>query len=246
MRIDARTTLGGCPVLQVRKLLRALNNHLYWDSKTVQAVLSVESRKAAGLVRALEASGLAKTRRSKGPKAWTTTHLAQSFASASAAKPITRKTAETALARLLERIHRVNRDNYFLGRVIRVVVFGSYLRGDVDRLGDVDVAVELAPKESDRQRLRELNYRRVAVSEKKGRRFSGMLDREMWWRLETFYFLKGRSRSISLHDYRAEKQFADEVPHKILMSTDTEHERRLEEEPPKPVRRTRRPKGCPF
>ena len=54
--------------MQVRKLLRALNNHLYWDSKTVQAVLSVESREAAGLVKALEASDLAKIRRSKGPQ----------------------------------------------------------------------------------------------------------------------------------------------------------------------------------
>ena len=165
MRIEAKSTLGGYPVLQVRKLLRA---------------------------RALEASGLAKIRPGKGPKAWTTTQLAQSFASASAAKPITRKTAETALSRLLERIDRVNHDNYFLAKVMRVIVFGSYLHADVDRLGDVDVAVELTPKESDRQCLRELNYRRVAVSEKKGRRFSGMLDREMWWRLETFHFLKGQ------------------------------------------------------
>jgi predicted nucleotidyltransferase len=215
------------------------------DSKTVQAVFSVELRKADDLVRALEASGLAKIRRGKGPKAWTTTHLAQSFASASAAKPITRTTAETALSRLLERIDRLNHDNHFLARITRVVVFGSYLRADVDRLGDVDVAVEVAPKESDRQRLRELNYRRVAESERKGRRFSGMLDRE-WWQLETFQFLKDRSRSIGLHDYRSEKPFVDEVPHKILMSTDSENEQRLAQQPPKPVRRTRRPKGCPF
>jgi len=73
MRIDAKSTLGGYPVLQVRKLVRALNNRLYWDSKTVQAVFSVELRKADDLVRALEASGLAKIRRGKGPKAWTTT-----------------------------------------------------------------------------------------------------------------------------------------------------------------------------
>ncbi len=94
---------------------------------------------------ALEASGLAKVRRGTGPKTWTTTQLAQSFGSATAAKPITRKTAETALARLLERIERVNRDSHFLAKVTRVIVFGSYLRADVDRLGDVDVAVELEP-----------------------------------------------------------------------------------------------------
>jgi len=223
-----------------------LNNRLYWDSKTVQAVLRVGPRQATGLVSALEASGLAKLRRGTGPKTWTTTKLAPSFGSVTAARPITRKTAETALARLLERIERVNRDNHFLAKVTRVVVFGSYLRGDVDRLGDVDVAVELEPKEAHRRRLRELNYRRVAESERKGHRFSGMLDREMWWQLETLRFLKSRSRSISLHDYRAEKQLVDEVSHRILMNSGARSGQRLAKESPKLVRKVRRPRDCPF
>jgi predicted nucleotidyltransferase len=61
------------------------------------------------------------------------------------------------MAELSERIERVNRDQYFLARVTRAIVFGNYLRPEVDRLGDVDVAVELEAKEADRQRLRQLN-----------------------------------------------------------------------------------------
>jgi len=236
----------GHPVLQVRNLVRKLNNRLYWDTKAVQAVLGMGPREATGLVSTLEASGLAKIRRGTGPKTWTTTPLAQSFGSVSAAKPITRKTAETALARLLERIERVNRDNHFLAKVTRVIVFGSYLRGDVNRLGDVDVAVELEPKVNHRLRLRELNYRRVAESESKGHRFSGMLDREMWWQLETFRFLKSRSRSISLHDYGTKRQLVDEVPHRILMSPRAKSGQRLAKESPKLVRKARRPRDCPF
>src|SRR5713226_5843680 len=91
MRVDPESTLGGYLVLQVRNLVRKLNNRLYWDSKTVQAVLRVGPREATGLVSALEASGLAKLRRGAGPRTWTTTQLAQSFGSATAAKPITRK-----------------------------------------------------------------------------------------------------------------------------------------------------------
>ena len=245
MRVDPESTLGGYPVLQVRNLVRKLNNRLYWDSKTVQAVLRVGPREATGLVSALEASGLAKLRRGTGPRIWTTTQLAQSFGSATAAKPITRRTAEAALARLLERVERVNHDNHFLAKVTRVIVFGSYLCGD-DRLGDVDVAVELAPKEAHRRHFRELNYRRVAESERKGHRFSRTLDREMWWPLETFHFLKGRSRSISLHDYRAEKQLVDEVPHRILMPLGTKSGQRVAKESPKLVRKARRPRDCPF
>jgi predicted nucleotidyltransferase len=222
MRVDPGTTLGGYPVIRVRALVRKLNNHLDWDLRTVETTFGVGQSEAQNLVRFLEDSGLAKPRRGPGPKNWTTTQLAQSFAAARAAKSITRATAETALVDLLERIERVNRGHHFLARVTRVIVFGSYLRPEVDRLGDVDVAVELEPKEADRQRLRRLNYRRVAQTERSGHRFSTVLDREIWWRWwrsEVFRFLKGRSRSISLHDYQAEKPLVDKVSHRILLST---------------------------
>jgi predicted nucleotidyltransferase len=245
MRIDPKGTIQGYPLLQVRKLVRALSNRLNWDLKTVQAVLSVGPAKAREMVEALEATGLSKTRREKGSRTWTTTQRAQTFASATAAKPITRQTAERALAEFLARVDCVNSDDRFLAKVTRVIVFGSYLRTDKDKLGDVDMAVELAPKERKRKVLREFNYRRVAQSEGKGHRFTGILDRELWWKLETFRFLKGRSRSISLLDYKTEKEFVDQVPHRTLLCT-----AEAELEPPKKVlkqvRRARRPKGCPF
>ena len=246
MRIDPENTVGGYPALRIRKLVRNLNDHLHWDLDAVQAALSVGRREATALVKALEASGLAKVRRSRGPKEWTTTQLAQTFASATAAKPITRKTAEAALTHFLERVNCVNSDDRFLARVTRVIVFGSYLRTDLDRLGDVDVAVELAPKQSNRNRLRELNYQRVAEFQRKGHRFSGVLEREVWWQLETFHFLKGRSRSISLHDYGTEKKLVDRVAHRILISTAEDERQHSALKPLKEVRRGRRPKGCPF
>lgn len=194
---------------------------------------------------ALEAAGLSKPLKKKGSKTWTTTQAAQTFASATAAKPITRETAESALADFLARVDRVNSDDGFLAKVTRVIVFGSYLRTGIDRLSDVDIAVELAPKEARWKVLRELNYRRVAQSERKGHRFSGVLEREVWWRSETLRFLKGRSRSISLVDYKREKEFVDKVQRRTLLCMPD-----AEREPPKkmlkPVRLPRRPKGCPF
>jgi predicted nucleotidyltransferase len=222
-----------------------LNNCLTWDSETVQRIIAIGPKEATDLVKALEVAGLAKANRGKGQKTWRTTQSAQSFGSATAAKPITRQTASAALAEFLERVGRVNRDEHFLARVTRVVLFGSYLRPEVNRLGDVDVAVELQPKEADRERARELNYQRVAKMERNGRRFSQFLDRELWWRTETFRFLKGRSRSISLADYHTEKEFVDRVPHKILLSAPTTRAKPAKKLVTR-IRRARRPKNCPF
>ena len=52
------------------------------------------------MIKALEAAGLAKANRGKVKK-WATTQLAQSFATATAAKRITRQTAEKALAQFM-------------------------------------------------------------------------------------------------------------------------------------------------
>ena len=88
---------------------------------------------------------------------------------------------ERVLQEFLERVDQVNSDAYFLARVSRVVLFGSYLRPELDRLGDIDIAVELRPKESDYQRVREATERRLADLADRGRRVAGLLARESWW-----------------------------------------------------------------
>jgi len=245
MQIDSKGNVGGYPTLLVRKLVRRLNNLLIWDWETVQRILLVGPNEARAVVKAMEDAGFAKANRGRGPKAWTTTQLAQSFGSATAARPITRRTAEAAFALFLARVDRVNSDDYFLAKVTRVVLFGSYLRADASRLGDVDIAVELRPKEADRGRLGELNHQRVAECEQNGHRFSRMLDQQAWWQMETFRFLKSRSRSISLVDYQMEKEFVDRVPHKVVFSVQEEQAKSALPQPT-PIRRAKRPKDCPF
>jgi predicted nucleotidyltransferase len=215
---------------------------LSWDLETIRAALSVTPLEAAHTLRALEAADLARPLRRKGSKTWTTTSHAQAFASATAAKPVTRQTAKRVLSEFLDRVDRVNRDHRFLAKVTRVILFGSYLRSDINRLSDVDFATQLEPKEKDREILRQLNHRRVAQLERKGHRPAGILA---CWRSEAFRFLKGRSRSVSVLDYKRERKFVDRVPHRILLCT--------AEDNPEPIRRVpkqfrviRRPKGGPF
>ena len=47
------------------------------------------------------------------------------FSVATAAKPDTRVTAEEALAQFLDRVEQVNRDPYFSGKIVRVVLLGG-------------------------------------------------------------------------------------------------------------------------
>jgi predicted nucleotidyltransferase len=242
MRIDSKGLIGEFPALLVRKVVRKLGSGTLWGSEAVQIIAGVDGLQAAALITAMEGAGLAKANSGRASGTWSTTPLAQRLRGASAAKPITRETAERALRELLERVKQVNGDAYYLARISKVVVFGSYLRPEIDRLGDLDVAVEVRPKEPDFDKRREATYRRLAELGRSPRSF---LEQEFWWRGEVMHFLKAMSRAISLHDYGFEKVLIDAVPHKVVFST-REPKQKKPASQPAPARAPRRPRDCPF
>jgi predicted nucleotidyltransferase len=129
-----------------------------WNLATLEAAASLEPGTGKSLLRALSGAGLVNR---VGRGWWEISEAGQRLSSATAAKPVLRGTAEKALREFLARVERVNREARFLGRINRVVLFGSILRTDVDRLSDVDLAVEVLPKIAEREKLAARNLRRV-------------------------------------------------------------------------------------
>ena len=209
MRIDPKGTVAGYPALQVRRALKQLDLFPEWDLHRFEAATG----EGHAFVRALVAAGLVE-RVEKGH--WSITQAGKTLSSATAAPRVTRATAEKTLATFLGRVDHVNRNAEYLGRVVTVVLFGSMLRPEVDRLSDVDLAVEITPKEPNKDRAYALNERHVQILESVGVRFRGFLDRQFYWHQEVLRFLKGRSRVISLADLKAEGGFVMAAPHRIL------------------------------
>jgi predicted nucleotidyltransferase len=149
-------------------------------------------------------------------------------------------------AQFLDRVEQVNKDPYFLGKVTRLVLFGSMLKPEVERLSDVDLAVELSSKEADMDRARARNYDRVEDLIRRGHRFRNFMEREFCWYWEVFGHLKGRSRVIAVADYAAEKTFVLTVPHRFLIGQPEELKAQSATSTPESTARRRRPRGCPF
>jgi nucleotidyltransferase-like protein len=149
------------------------------------------------------------------------------------------------LQQFLGRVEQVNNDPYFLGKVTRVVLFGSMLKPEVERLSDVDLAVEVASKEADFDRARVKNYERVEKLATQGHRFRNFLEQEGCWYWEVFGFLKGQSRVIALADYSVEKTFVLRVPHRFLVG---QRERIAVRSAPSALEPGARksPRDCPF
>jgi predicted nucleotidyltransferase len=209
MRIDPKGTIVGYPALLVRSALRQLDLHVEWDLGRVEAITG-EGR---AFVKALAEAGLVEPTR-KG--LWSITRAGKALSSATAASRVKRATAERALGEFLGRVDYVNRRPFFLARVVEVVLFGSMLKPEVDRVSDVDLAVEIVPKESNPERARAINERRVLELELVGRSFRGFLDRELFWYWEAFRYLKGGSRVLSLANLKAEAEIVLTGPYQIL------------------------------
>ena len=197
MRIDPKGTVAGWPALLVRRTLRRLRTRLHWTLGDLESAAAVTAGEGPALIKALLSEGLIEA---AGRDAWKITQAGHTLSSATAAERITRATAEKALQQFLGRVEQVNNDPYFLGKVTRVVLFGSMLKPEVERLSDVDVAVELASKEADFDRARAKNYERVEKLATQGHRFRNFLEQEGCWYWEVFGFLKRQSRVIALAD----------------------------------------------
>jgi predicted nucleotidyltransferase len=243
MRIDAKGTIGQYPALLVRTTLRHLRSRLSWGLAELEAAAGLKPGDGRALVKTLRSEGLIEA---AGHGAWEVTQAGRTFSSATAAKRITRATAKKALQQFLDRVERVNNDPYFLGKITRVVLFGSMLKPEIERLSDVDVAVEVASKEADFDHARVKNYERVEELAAEGHRFRNFLEQEGCWYWEVFGFLKGHSRVIALADYATEKTFVLTVAHRVLLGdAETTSSAPNPGTPQRPVPK-RRPRDCPF
>jgi hypothetical protein len=229
-------------VLRVRKLVRSLNNLMFWTTESVRVILRIELGEAQAVVRALAAANLAVAEPERGVDVWRTTQLAQTFGSATAAKPIKRETATRALSQLMDRVNGVNTDAHFLARVTKVVVLGSYLRPEVD-----PTSRSSCNRSGETGTLRAQTQEHVEQLRTVGQRFKTWLEAEYWWHIEAFKFIKGQSWIISLIDYKAEREFVDKVPHRILFSVfSAQDDGTLRGERTHVRRRRRALRSCPF
>jgi len=200
MRITKGQIVAGYPALEVRGFLRRYRLGAFVAEASEEA-LKVSPAEAAKFLSVMVSLGYLEP--VNPPPADETpcfevTSLGQAFANASGARPISRETADRVLREFMERVQAVNASDEYVYKIESVVLFGSMLT-DLDRLGDVDLAIELLPTALDDRLFQNQCQSRRRLAIEKGRRFGSTFDWAVWPTMEIFLFLKSRSRSLSLH-----------------------------------------------
>ena len=143
-------------------------------------------------------------------------------------KPISRATARRHLVQVADRARAYNADPARLLSIGEIAVFGSYLDPVGGCPGDLDLAVSVVRRDSDR----DLYVRKVlAYARASGRRFDAFHELLYWPARELRMVLKNRSPAISITDEDI-SQFTDcfEIIYAISEDPDAI--------PPPPVRRS--------
>lgn len=211
MHINPNDTLAGQPILKIREFLRR-NQSCNWGEGIVRSTFNVDSKTAKGIINLLKIRGYIEPIQISGKTYWKNTIQGNALALSSAAKPISRATAERKLEEFLERVIEVRNSKYYLCKVTRVVVFGSYLSGK-DNINDIDLSISLVSKEKNEQKRRKIEEERIDNVIFYGKIFRNLTERVCWPELEVIKFLKGRSRSIGLH---IDEPVIERCQHKVI------------------------------
>jgi predicted nucleotidyltransferase len=244
MRIRSNDLVVGFPARQVRKLLR--QSDLFLSVDDVTKVLGLSGKSALQLLKTLEQQGFIKKNNSAPDpkKNWKHTIKGGALSNALFSAPVSRQSAEQALSEFMDRVREVNEGNQFLYRVRKVVLFGSFLTESY-ALGDLDIAIDLVPKEPDSRKHSELLLAHANTADLNGKRFQNFIQRLDFAAQEVRSYLKGHSRIIQLTDCKdgvlkvAKSRIIYESTEQIPVVP-------VNPAPMKRMRLSRKPKGCPF
>ena len=85
----------------------------------------------------------------------------------------------------------------------------------IERLGDVDLAVDLSPKTAGEEAFDQWCDRRRHAAQEAGQRFKSDFDWVVWPKAEVYRALRGRSRTLSVHEWDQIMKMTD-VRYRVL------------------------------
>ncbi|WP_433270829.1 nucleotidyltransferase domain-containing protein [Actinosynnema sp. CS-041913] len=194
MRLAKDQLIEGIPADRARELVRVFRNTPGLTGWAAEALGVDETEAHELLERFVTAGYLEIDRRDRDGTWWFTTVRGNALASASFAKPITRATARQNLEGLIDRVRTYNADRSKPYTVTHVTVFGSYLDKTQDRLGDLDVAIEVVR----RVPHDEFDRRREEIIRASERHFGSFLQRLVYPLRQLILYLRDRKSSISI------------------------------------------------
>jgi hypothetical protein len=146
MQIDSKTTIAGVPIIKVRDPLRR-SDACFTPRSSLNGSSSPRAQGRAGAVlNELTIDGrVVLSPDIDGNERYELATDGHALAGATARQRVTRDTAQRALDGFLARVEKINANPLAEWGVRKLVLFGSFLDPNIERVGDVALAVEMVP-----------------------------------------------------------------------------------------------------
>ena len=118
-----------------------------------------------------------------------------------------RKTADRMVPEFMDRVARVNSDDNYVYRYSRIVLFGSYVNSDRQKIGDIDIGFQLEPR-FDPDFVGWLSYAKWQEAPS-----GGLMYELSWPREEVLRAARGGNRYISMHDLGHDREAIESDVH---------------------------------
>jgi predicted transcriptional regulator/predicted nucleotidyltransferase len=128
----------------------------------------------------------------------------QALCAARSVSPMNKEKADKIFNEFMQRVDEINNNDYYLYKIEKLLLFGSYLNSDNKDYGDIDIAFKLKRKIDNFDEHEKARKKRIREMEENGKRFSGFMDELFFPEKEVILKLKNRCQYISLHQIEDE------------------------------------------
>lgn len=194
MEIKRTDKIGCLRILDVRNYMRKLSSKL--SSRGLQNYFNLSDIETEGVIRMLiDRDFITRV----GDNQYIITQNGNSFRIANCVSPMSQTKADLIFMKFMERVSEINTDDKYLYRVSRVLLFGSYLDKKKNSYNDIDLAIELTRKISNKEEFEQLRQTQVDKAIEEGHDFRSFVEELCYCEKIVWLKLKDRCKYISLH-----------------------------------------------
>jgi len=197
MRISRNEMITNVPILKIRDYFSFLRNYhiTQFTKESICNYLKISKIDSDQLIKEL----LEKEYIQKSKQYYELTLKGSALSVARCVPTINKEKADKILHEFIKRVEEVNTNDYYLYKVKKILLFGSYINPSSMDFADIDIAFELERKEKDPDKFQKQDQALIKQACKNGKSFSSFIDELFYSERLVLLKLKNRNQYISLH-----------------------------------------------
>jgi predicted transcriptional regulator/predicted nucleotidyltransferase len=195
MRIKRNEKIANIPTVKIRDYFKEIRTIGIIKSE-LGRYFNIDTKKINLLINKLLQDGLIEKSQKRE---YQLTMKGQALCAARSVPPMNKEKADKIFKEFMQRVEEINNDNYYLCKIEKLLLFGSYLNSDNNDYGDIDIAFELKRKIDNFNEYEKARKKRIKEMEEKGKYFSSFFDESFFPEKEVVLKMKNKCQYISLH-----------------------------------------------